>query len=56
MNNDVNMLMITHDPLISKFITLEVKINARFDLAALYKVETRVLNQAVKRKSKRFPS
>lgn len=27
-----------------------------FDLAALYEVETRVLNQAVKRNSKRFPS
>ena len=27
-----------------------------FDLAELYKVETRVLNQAVKRNSKRFPS
>jgi ORF6N domain len=26
-----------------------------FDLAALYEVETRVLNQAVKRNSKRFP-
>ena len=27
-----------------------------FDLAALYEVETRVLNQAVKRNIKRFPS
>lgn len=27
-----------------------------FDLAALYEVETRVLNQAVKRNSKRFPA
>ncbi len=27
-----------------------------FDLAALYEVETRVLNQSVKRNSKRFPS
>ena len=27
-----------------------------FDLAALYQVETRVLNQAVKRNMKRFPS
>ena len=26
-----------------------------FDLAALYQVETRVLNQAVKRNQKRFP-
>src|SRR5204862_7351022 len=26
-----------------------------FDLAALYEVETRVLNQAVKRNNKRFP-
>lgn len=26
-----------------------------FDLAAIYDVETRVLNQAVKRNSKRFP-
>jgi hypothetical protein len=27
-----------------------------FDLAELYEVETRVLNQAVKRNNKRFPS
>jgi hypothetical protein len=27
-----------------------------FDLAQLYEVETKVLNQAVKRNSKRFPS
>jgi hypothetical protein len=27
-----------------------------FDLAELYEVETKVLNQAVKRNSKRFPS
>lgn len=26
-----------------------------FDLAALYEVETRILNQAVKRNLKRFP-
>lgn len=26
-----------------------------FDLAALYEVETRILNQAVKRNNKRFP-
>lgn len=31
------------------------KIILDFDLAALYEVETRVLNQAVKRNSKRFP-
>jgi hypothetical protein len=31
------------------------KILLDFDLAALYEVETRVLNQAVKRNSKRFP-
>ena len=27
-----------------------------FDLAALYEVETKVLNQAVKRNAKRFPA
>lgn len=27
-----------------------------FDLAEMYEVETRVLNQAVKRNSRRFPS
>jgi len=31
------------------------KVMLDFDLAALYEVETRVLNQAVKRNSKRFP-
>ena len=32
------------------------KVMLDFDLAALYQVETRVLNQAVKRNIKRFPS
>jgi hypothetical protein len=32
-----------------------VKVMLDFDLAALYEVETRVLNQAVKRNEKRFP-
>ncbi|HZQ46033.1 MAG TPA: ORF6N domain-containing protein [Verrucomicrobiae bacterium] len=32
------------------------KVMLDFDLAALYGVETRVLNQAVKRNSERFPS
>lgn len=32
------------------------KIMLDFDLAELYHVETRVLNQAVKRNLKRFPS
>ena len=31
------------------------KVMLDFDLAELYEVETRVLNQAVKRNSKRFP-
>lgn len=31
------------------------KVMLDFDLAGLYQVETRVLNQAVKRNSKRFP-
>jgi len=31
------------------------KVMLDFDLAVLYKVETRVLNQAVKRNSRRFP-
>ena len=34
----------------------EQKVMIDFDLAALYQVETRVLNQAVKRNMKRFPS
>ena len=33
-----------------------LKVMLDFDLAELYEVETRVLNQAVKRNSKRFPS
>ena len=32
-----------------------VRVMLDFDLAALYQVETRVLNQAVKRNMKRFP-
>ncbi len=32
------------------------KVMLDFDLAEMYEVETRVLNQAVKRNSKRFPS
>lgn len=32
------------------------KVMLDFDLAGLYQVETRVLNQAVKRNSKRFPT
>ena len=31
------------------------KVMLDFDLAVLYEVETRVLNQAVKRNSRRFP-
>ena len=34
----------------------EQKVMLDFDLASLYQVETRVLNQAVKRNMKRFPS
>ena len=33
-----------------------LKVMLDFDLDELYEVETRVLNQAVKRNSKRFPS
>jgi hypothetical protein len=33
-----------------------IKVMIDSDLASLYGVETRVLNQAVKRNSKRFPS
>jgi len=33
-----------------------VKVMLDFDLAEMYQVETRVLNQAVKRNIKRFPS
>ncbi|WP_426094145.1 ORF6N domain-containing protein [Flavobacterium sp. DSR2-3-3] len=33
----------------------EQKVILDFDLAALYEVETKVLNQAVKRNIKRFP-
>ncbi|HTN05270.1 ORF6N domain-containing protein [Agriterribacter sp.] len=32
------------------------KVMLDFDLAALYEVETKVLNQSVKRNSKRFPA
>ena len=32
------------------------KVMLDFDLAAIYEVETKVLNQAVKRNNKRFPA
>lgn len=37
------------------YVLRGVRVMLDFDLAALYQVETRVLNQAVKRNQKRFP-
>ena len=47
----------TTDSVIHKIFTIRnKKVMLDFDLAELYEVETRVLNQAVKRNIKRFPS
>ena len=50
--------MATHEitPIQSKIYEIRgQRVMLDFDLAALYQVETRVLNQAVKRNIKRFP-
>lgn len=48
--------IITHDKIESKILTIrDVHVMLDRDLAELYGVETRVLNQAVKRNIERFP-
>lgn len=53
MKNDV---LITDDLLLSKILQIRnQKVMIDRDLAEMYGVETRILNQAVKRNIKRFP-
>ena len=54
--NDVNLVMITDDIIKSKIYSIRgQKVMLDRDLAILYGVETRMLNQTVKRNLKRFP-
>jgi hypothetical protein len=54
--NDKNEMMIPEEVIMSKIYLIRgVKVMLDRDLAILYEVETRVLNQAVRRNEKRFP-
>jgi hypothetical protein len=54
--NDKNEMMIPEEVILSKIYLIRgVKVMLDRDLAILYEVETRVLNQTVKRNEKRFP-
>ncbi len=54
--NDMNEIMIPEEVIMSKiFLIRGVKVMLDRDLAQLYEVETRALNQAVRRNEKRFP-
>jgi len=54
--NEKNEMMIPEEVIMSKiYIIRGVKVMLDRDLAKLYEVETRVLNQAVRRNEKRFP-
>ena len=56
MIKDENLLIIPEETLISKIYMIRgKKVMIDRDLAELYNVETRTLNQAIKRNSKRFP-
>lgn len=49
-------MLVNEEVIISKiFIIMGIKVMIDRDLALLYGVETRILNQAVKRNLKRFP-
>jgi len=53
---DKNEMMVPEEVIMSKiYLIREVKIMLDRDLAKLYEVETRILNQAVRRNEKRFP-
>jgi hypothetical protein len=54
--NDNNSIMIPEEVIMSKILLIRgMKVMLDRDLAKLYNVETRVLNQAVRRNEKRFP-
>jgi hypothetical protein len=54
--NDKNEMMIPEEVIMSKILLVRgVKVMLDRDLAQLYEVETRALNQAVRRNEKRFP-
>jgi hypothetical protein len=54
--NDKNEMMIPEEVIMSKIYLIRgMKVMLDRDLAELYDVQTRILNQAVKRNEKRFP-
>jgi hypothetical protein len=54
--SEKNEMMIPEEVIVSKIYLIRgVKVMLDRDLAKLYEVETRILNQAVKRNEKRFP-
>jgi hypothetical protein len=56
MKKEENQIMLPEEAVISKIYLIRgIKVMLDRDLAELYGVETRVLNQAVKRNIKRFP-
>ena len=56
MDKSVNKIMLPEETVISKiYLVRGKKVMLDRDLAELYDVETRILNQAVKRNEKRFP-
>ena len=56
MSKDTENIIITEEIIVSKiYLIREKKVMIDKDLAILYGVETRALNQAVKRNPKRFP-
>ena len=56
MKDKENQLIVPEEMVISKiYLIRETKVMPDRDLAKLYNVETRTLNQAVKRNAKRFP-
>ena len=55
--NDKNEMMIPEEVIMSKIYLIRgEKVMLDRDLAKLYEVETRILNQAVRRNEKRFPA
>ena len=54
--NDKNEMMIPEEVIMSKIYLIRgIKVMLDRDLAILYEVETRILNQTVRRNEKRFP-
>jgi hypothetical protein len=55
--NDKNIIVVSDEQVVSRiYMIRDKKVMLDRDLAELYQVETRVLNQAVQRNIDRFPS